>query len=144
MKIKNINEFERLDEGLLSSLVSGVKNLFTSKKSKLESIIKKIRESRNEEISNAISIEKEINSLNRDSSPEYNFSVTNLRRQSRSYASIKGQEINSLVKEARNIIEEDAKLESFFQSELAKVEVETREKLINNLRGLSDTAYLSQ
>jgi len=144
MRIKNLEEFERIDEGLLSSLFGGVKNFFTTNKSKVESILKKIREARNDEVSNTISVEKEIKGLARDNSPEYNFTLTNLRRQSRTYASLKGQEINSLAKEARVIINEDPKLEAFFASELAKIEVETKEKLLKNLGGISDSAYLKQ
>ena len=142
--IKRIEDFDRIDEGLLSSLLGGVKNFFTSKKGKVENILKKIRDARHEEVTNTISIEKEIQSLARDNSPEYRFALTNLRRQSRTYAALKGQEINSLAKEARSIMEEDPKLESFFASEMAKIEVETKEKLLKNLGGISDSGFLNQ
>ena len=49
MRIKRIDEFESINEGILSSLISGVGNLFSSKKSKLDKIIKKIKASREEE-----------------------------------------------------------------------------------------------
>jgi len=142
--IKKIEEFDRLDEGILSSLLGGVKNFFTSKKGKVENILKKIRDARHEEVSNTISIEKEIQGLPRDNSPEYRFTLTNLRRQNRTYSALKGQEINSLAKEARSIIEEDPKLEAFFASEMAKIEVETKEKLLKNLGGISDSGFLNQ
>ena len=142
--IQRLNDFDRIDEGFLSSLFGGVKDFFTSKKGKVESILKKIREARNEEVSNVISIEKEINGLNRDNSPEYRFTVTNLRRQSRTYSALKGQEINSLVKEARSIMEEDPKLEAFFAAEVAKIEVETKEKLLKNIGSTSDSGFLNQ
>ncbi len=142
--IKRIEDFDRIDEGLLSSLLGGVKNFFTSKKGKVENILKKIRDARHEEVTNTISIEKEIQSLARDNSPEYRFTLTNLRRQSRTYAALKGQEINSLAKEARGIMEEDPKLEAFFASEMAKIEVETKEKLLKNLGGISDSGFLNQ
>lgn len=142
--IKRIEDFDRIDEGILSSLLGGVKNFFTSKKGKIENILKKIRDARHEEVANTISIEKEIQSLARDNSPEYRFSLTNLRRQSRTYAALKGQEINSLAKEARSIMEEDPKLEAFFASEMAKIEVETKEKLLKNLGGISDSEFLNQ
>lgn len=142
--IKRIEDFDRIDEGLLSSLLGGVKNFFTSKKGKVENILKKIRDARHEEVANTISIEKEIQSLARDNSPEYRFTLTNLRRQSRTYAALKGQEINSLAKEARAIMEEDPKLEAFFASEMAKIEVETKEKLLKNLGGISDSGFLNQ
>ena len=142
--IKKLDDFYRIDEGLISSLLSGAKDFFTSKKGKVENILKKIREARNEEVSNAISIEKEIQSLDRDNSPEYKFALTNLRRQSRTYSALKGQEINSLAKEARDIIENDPKLEAFFSSGMANIEVETKEKLLKNIGSISDKAFLNQ
>jgi len=132
-RIKRLDEFQRIDEGLLSSLLGGVKNFFISKKGKVENILKKIKEARNEEVSNAISIEKEIQGLSKDNSPEYRFTSSNLRRQERTYSALKGQEINSLAKEARSIIDEDPKLEAFFASEMAKIEVETKEILIKSI-----------
>jgi len=142
--IKNLDEFDRIDEGILSSLLGGVKNFFTSKKGKVENILKKIRDARHEEVSNTLSIEKEIQGLAKDNTPEYRFALTNLRRQSRTYAALKGQEINSLAKEARNIMEDDPRLESFFAAEMAKIEVETKEKLLKNLGGMSDSGFLNQ
>ena len=41
-------------------------------------------------------------------------------------------------------MEEDPKLESFFASEMAKIEVETKEKLLKNLGGISDSGFLNQ
>ena len=142
--IKNLDEFDRIDEGILSSLLGGVKNFFTSKKGKVENILKKIRDARHEEVSNTISIEKEIQGLAKDNTPEYRFALTNLRRQSRTYAALKGQEINSLAKEARSIMGDDPRLEAFFASEMAKIEVETKEKLLKSLGGISDSGFLNQ
>ena len=142
--IKNLDEFDRIDEGILSSLLGGVKNFFTSKKGKVENILKKIRDARHEEVSNTISIEKEIQGLAKDNTPEYRFALTNLRRQSRTYAALKGQEINLLAKEARNIMEDDPRLEAFFASEMAKIEVETKEKLLKSLGGISNSVFLNQ
>lgn len=142
--IKRLEDFDRIDEGFLSSLLGGVKDFFTSKKGKVENILKKIRDARHEEVSNTISVEKEIQSLPKDNTPEYRFALTNLRRQSRTYSALKGQEINSLVKEARNIMEDDSKLEAFFSAELAKIEVETKEKLLKNIGSSSDQAFLNQ
>ena len=142
--IKNLDEFDMIDEGILSSLLGGVKNFFTSKKGKVENILKKIRDARHEEVSNTISIEKEIQGLAKDNTPEYRFALTNLRRQSRTYAALKGQEINSLAKEARNIMEDDPRLEAFFASEMAKIEVETKEKLLKSLGGISNSGFLNQ
>jgi hypothetical protein len=142
--IKSLEEFESINEGLLSSLLTGVKNFFTSKKGKVENILKKIRDARHEEVANTISVEKEIQGLSKENTPEYRFTLTNLRRQSRTYAALKGHEINSLAKEARVIMEEDPKLEAFFASEMAKIEVETKEKLLKNLGGISDAGFLNQ
>jgi len=142
--IKKLSEFDDINEGLLSSLFGGIKDFFTSKKGKVEAILKKIRDARHEEVANTISVEKEIQGLNRDNSPEYRFTLTNLRRQSRTYAALKGQEINSLAKEARIIMEDDPKLEAFFAAEMAKIEVETKEKLLKNLGGISDAGFLNQ
>jgi hypothetical protein len=142
--IKRLDDFEKINEGFLSSLFGGVKDFFTSEKGKIEGILKKIKEARNEEVSNAISVEKEIKSLNSDNSPEYRFSLTNLRRQARTYSALKAQEINALVKQARKISEEDPKLEAFFSAELAKIEVETKEKLIKNIGSSSDSDFMNQ
>jgi hypothetical protein len=142
--IKRLSEFDNINEGFFSSLFGGIKDFFTSKKGKVEAILKKIRDARHEEVANTISVEKEIQGLNRDNSPEYRFTLTNLRRQSRTYAALKGHEINSLAKEARNIMEEDPKLEAFFAAEMAKIEVETKEKLLKNLGGISDAGFLNQ
>ena len=142
--IKSLEEFDRIDEGILSSLLTGVKNFFTSKKGKVESILRKIRDARHEEVANTISIEKEIQGLDKENTPEYRFTLTNLRRQSRTYSALKGHEINSLAKEARVIMDEDPKLEAFFAAEMAKIEVETKEKLLKNIGGISDTGFLNQ
>lgn len=144
VKIKRIDEFESINEGILSSLLGGVKDFFTSKKGKVENILKKIRDARHEEVSNVISTEKEIQGLSKDNSPEYRFTLTNLRRQSRTYSALKGQEINALAKEARSIIDDDPKLEAFFSAEMAKIEVETKEKLIKNIGSTAESAYLNK
>jgi hypothetical protein len=143
-RIKKLDDFERIDESLFSSLFGGIKNLFTTKKSKVENVLKKIREARHEEVANTIDVEKQIQGLTRDNSPEYKFTLTNLRRQSRIYASLKGQEVNSLAKDARSIIDNDPKLEAFFAAEMAKIEVETKEKLLKNIGSMPDSVYLKQ
>lgn len=144
MRIKKIDEFDNLNEGFLSSLFGGIKDLFTSKKTKLEDILKKIKSVRSDEVSNAISIEKEIQALPKENTPEYRFAVTNLRRQARTYSSLKGNEINALFKEAKRIIEDDPRLEAFFSAEVANIEVETKEKLLKSVSGGSDSAYIKQ
>ncbi|NBW58020.1 hypothetical protein EBR43_09650, partial [bacterium] len=66
VNIKGLNEFENINEGFFSSLFGGIKDFFTSKKGKIEAILKKIREARHEEVTNTISIEKEIQEYESD------------------------------------------------------------------------------
>jgi hypothetical protein len=143
MKIKRIHEFE-LNEGFVSSLFSGIGNLFKSKKSKIESILKDIKKAREEDINNIISIEKEIWNLPKDNSPEYRFDVTNLNRQIRTYSSLKGQEIDSLVKQANKIIDNDPKLQAFFSASLAKIEAEVTERMIRGIKPYKEKTYLDK
>ncbi len=144
MILKRIDQFDNLNEGILSSLMRGIKNALSSKKGKLENVLKKIENSREEEVRNAIEIEKEIASVPRDNSVDNNFHITNLRKQSRTYSSLKGREINSLFKEANEIISDDPQLEAFFASEIAKIEMNTREKLIKSIGSFTDSHYLNQ
>jgi len=143
-RIKRLDEFESLNEGILSSIFGGISNLFTSRKTKVESLLKDIRKAREEDISNTINLEKEIWNLPKDNTPEYKFALTNLNRQQRTYSSLKGQEINSLMKEADKIIETDPKLQALFSSGLAQIEAETTEKLIKNIRPYKDRTYLDK
>ena len=108
MRIKRIQEFE-LNEGFVSSIFSGIGNLFKSKKSKLESLLNDIKKSREEDVNNIIKVEKEIWNLPKENAPEYRFEITNLNRQIRTYSSLKGQEIDSLIKKANEIIDQDPK-----------------------------------
>jgi hypothetical protein len=143
MKIKRIHEFE-LNEGFVSSLFSGIGNLFKSKKSKIESILKDIKKAREEDVNNIISIEKEIWNLPKENTPEYRFDVTNLNRQIRTYSSLKGQEIDSLVKQANKIIDNDPKLQAFFSAALAKIEAEVTERMIKGIRPYKEKTYLDK
>ena len=144
MLIKKIDEFDNLNEGFLSSLFGGVSNLFKSKKSKIESLLKDIKRAKEEDTNHTVSIEKEIWNLPKEDTPEYRFKITNLNRQSRTYSSIKGQELNSLIKQSDKIIEEDPKLRAFFSAGLAKIEAENTEKLIKNLKPYKEKTYLDQ
>jgi hypothetical protein len=143
-RIKRLEEFESLNEGILSSIFGGIGSLFTSRKTKVESLLKDIRKAREEDINNTISLEKEIWNLPKENTPEYKFTVTNLNRQQRTYSSLKGQEINSLMKEADKLIEGDPKLQAMFSSGLAQIEAETTEKLIKNIRPYKDQTYLDK
>jgi len=143
-RIKRLEEFESLNEGILSSIFGGIGNLFTSRKTKVESLLKNIRKAREEDINNTINLEKEIWNLPKENTPEYKFTVTNLNRQQRTYSSLKGQEINSLMKEADKLIEGDPKLQAMFSSGLAQIEAETTEKLIKNIKPYKDQTYLDK
>jgi hypothetical protein len=143
-RIKRLEEFESLNEGILSSIFGGIGSLFTSRKTKVESLLKNIRKAREEDINNTINLEKEIWNLPKDNTPEYKFTVSNLNRQQRTYSSLKGQEINSLMKEADRLIEGDPKLHAMFSSGLAQIEAESTEKLIKNIRPYKDQTYLDK
>jgi len=143
-RIKRLEEFESLNEGILSSIFGGIGNLFTSRKTKVESLLKDIRKAREEDINNTINLEKEIWNLPKDNTPEYKFALANLNRQQRTYSSLKGQEINSLMKEADKLIEADPKLQAMFSSGLAQIEAETTEKLIKSIKPYKDQTYLDK
>jgi len=143
-RIKRLEEFESLNEGILSSIFGGIGSLFTSRKTKVESLLKDIRKAREEDINNTINLEKEIWNLPKDNTPEYKFTLTNLNRQQRTYSSLKGQEINSLMKEADKLIEADPKLQAMFSSGLAQIEAETTEKLIKSIKPYKDQTYLDK
>lgn len=143
MRIKRIQEFE-LNEGFVSSIFSGIGNLFKSKKSKLESLLNDIQKSREEEVNNIIKVEKEIWNLPKENTPEYRFEITNLNRQIRTYSSLKGQEIDSLIKQANKIIDQDPKLQAFFSASLARIEAEITEKMIKGIKPYKEKTYLDK
>ena len=78
--IKDLNEFDNLNEGILSSLLRGAKNLLSSDKGKLEDILRKIKKAREEEVENSIKIEKQIASISKEDSVDSRFALTNLRK----------------------------------------------------------------
>jgi hypothetical protein len=141
MRLKRLNDFD-LNEGFISSLFGEVGNLFKSKKSKIESILKDIRKSRDEEVSHTIRVEKEISELPKDNSPEYRYEITNLNRQIRTYTTIKKEEINSYMKQAEKIIDKDPKLQALFSAGLARIEADTTEKMIRGLKPYKERSYL--
>jgi hypothetical protein len=143
MKIKRIHEFE-INEGFLSGLFGGISDILKPKINKIDSILGKIKKAREEDISNIISVEKEIWNLPKDDSPEYRFNLSNLNRQSRTFSSLKGQEIDSLSKQANKIIDNNPKLQAQFSSGLAKIEADTTEKLIKNIKPFKEETYLTQ
>lgn len=142
-KIIRLNEFNSLNEGIFSSFFKGFGGT-PGRRGKLETLLKGIKRAREEDVNSAISIEKEIWNMPKENSPEYRFAITNLNRQARTYASLKGQEINSLIKDANSLIDDNPKLQAFFSSELAKIEKETTEKLIKNIKPYKEKTYLDQ
>jgi len=143
MRIQRLHEFD-LNESFLSSLFGGIGNLFKSKKSKLESLLKDIKKAREEDVKHTIGVEKELWNLPKENTPEYRFQVTNLNRQSRTYTSMKKQELDSLVKEGNKIIDGDTKLQAFFSAGLARIEQEVTETLIKGLKPYKEKTYLDQ
>jgi hypothetical protein len=143
MKIKRIHEFE-INEGFLSGLFGGIVDVFKPNISKIDSILNKVKKAREEDISNIISVEKEIWNLPKEDNPEYRFDLNNLNRQSRIFSSLKGQEIDSLTKQANKIIDNNPKLQAKFSSGLAKIEADATEKLIKNIKPFKEETYLTQ
>jgi hypothetical protein len=143
MEIKRLKDFE-LNEGIISSIFGGIGDFFKSKKSKIESILKGIKKAKEEDVSHIINVEKEIWNLTKDNSPEYRFQITNLNRQVRTYSSLKRQEMDSLVKEANKIINNDPKLQAFFSAGLARIEADVTEKMIKGLKPYKEKTYLDQ
>lgn len=131
MRIKRIDEFESINEGILSSLISGVGNLFSSKKSKLDKIIKKIKASREEEYKELESIENQIKDLRNDGTPEYRLSLSNLNRKAKIFSGMKDQEVHYLKKEAYDLIGEDPKSSSYFSKGVSEVEADHMRSMIN-------------
>ena len=142
MIIKNIEQFEAINEGILKSIFSGIGDLFTSKKTKLEGILKDINKAKKEDLDHYLNIEKTIQDLPKDNSPEYRFEINNLDRQARVFSSIKNQEISALIKEATNTIKENPKLQAFFSARLAKMEASFTEEKIKNLKKYKDSSYM--
>ena len=132
MKLKRLESFS-VNEGILSSVFKGISDVFKTKKSKIDSLLKGIKKAKVEEIDNRIAIEKEIWNIPKENTPEYRFLVSNLERQNRVYANLKIQEIDSLLKDAESQIEKNPKLQAYFSSELAKIEADSTEKLLKGL-----------
>lgn len=133
MRIKRIYEFE-VNEGILSSIFSGIGGALSSKKSKLINILKEIKKAKDEEVSKEIEIEKSIANASSDNTEEGKFMLSNLTKQLKTHTSLKIQEINGLVKSANKIINDDPKLHVFFSSQLASIEAKGIEKLLDNLK----------
>jgi hypothetical protein len=144
MRITRIYEFE-VNEGILSSIFSGIGGALSSKKSKLVNLLKEIKKAKDEEIDTEIEIERSIANASKNDTEESRFILSGLHKQQKTHASLKTQEINGLVKSASKIINSDAKLHTFFSSQLALIEAKGIEKLLDQLKKYkseNDLAYL--
>lgn len=144
MKITRIYEFE-VNEGILSSIFSGIGGALSSKKSKLVNLLKEIKKAKDEEINTEIEIERSIANASKQDTEESRFILSTLNKQLKTHSSLKTQEINGLVKSANKIINNDAKLHTFFSSQLALIEAKGIEKLLDQLKKYkseTDLAYL--
>lgn len=136
--IKKIEDFNPVNEGFFKSLFSGVGDIFRTKKSKILSIIKEIESIKNEEAYEAIRIEKDIANTPKENTPEYRYTITNLKRQEKILKSMKAVEINKLTSEAEDIIKEDGKLYTLFSSEMARIKKESMEKYLKGVSSYLD------
>ena len=144
MRITRIYEFE-VNEGILSSIFSGIGGALSSKKSKLVNLLKEIKKAKDEEIDTEIEIERSIANASKNDTEESRFILSGLHKQQKTHTSLKTQEINGLVKSASKIINSDAKLHTFFSSQLALIEAKGIEKLLDQLKKYkseNDLAYL--
>jgi hypothetical protein len=144
MRITRIYEFE-VNEGILSSIFSGIGGALSSKKSKLVNLLKEIKKAKDEEIDTEIEIERSIANASKNDTEESRFILSGLHKQQKTHTSLKTQEINGLVKSASKIINSDAKLHTFFSSQLALIEAKGIEKLLDQLKKYkseTDLAYL--
>ena len=142
MIIKNINEFELVNEGIFS-FFKNIEKTFKSKKSQLETILEKIKEIKEEEFLNKIKIEKQIWGLLKERSEEVTFKIDNLNKQIESFSLLKEHEISLLLKEADGIIKDDLKLKLFFYSELDNIKVFINKKYIKNVEKYKDSLSLN-
>lgn len=133
MRITRIYEFE-VNEGILSSIFSGIGGALSSKKSKLVNILKDIKKAKDDEITKEIEIERSIANASAENTEESRFMLSNLHKQLKTHSSLKTQEINGLVKSANKIVNSDPKLHAFFSAQLASIEARAIEKLLDNLK----------
>jgi len=128
MKIYRFEEF--VSEGILSGLFSSI----MGKKSKLDSILNKIKESRMDFVKESGKIKKEIFDLYK-SGEESSFEVEMLKKSLSNYQLAKNREAENLKKEAYEIIGNKSDLLSHFQSKLAKIEIEAAEETLKKSKG---------
>lgn len=141
-KIYRINEFSNLDEGILSSISSGLLKILGGKKGKIEQLLKGIKNAKMEEVKEVVEIEKELAKYSRSDSTEGRFQIQNLNKQLRTITSLKEREIQAYMKDLDKISKDNPKLEALVFSELAKIQVEVTQEMIKKVSPYKDEGYL--
>jgi hypothetical protein len=137
-KIYRINEFSNLNEGILSSISSGLSKLIGGKRGKIEELLKSIKSAKMEEVKEVVEIEKELDKYSKSDSIENKFQIQNLNRQLRTIRSLKEREIESYNRQIEKITKDDPKLIAFVSSELAKIQVEATQEMIKKVSPYKD------
>ncbi len=124
MRIYRFEEF--VHEGFLSGLLKSAGSAFAGKKSKIDSILSKMMDSKMDLVKESDKIRKEIFDL--QSSGEEYFGIEMLKKSLKSYQISKNAEMQVLKKEATEIIGDKPDLLSYFQAGLANIEKESAEE----------------
>jgi hypothetical protein len=133
MRILRVNEFYGINEGILSSIGYGLSKLLSGKKGEIESLLKKVRQAKMDEVKETVEIEREISKYSKSDSMESRFNVQNLNKQLRTISSLKEREAQSYIKELNKISKNNPKLEAMVASELSKIQVEATRELIKRI-----------
>jgi hypothetical protein len=133
MRILRVNEFYGINEGILSSIGYGLSKLLGGKKGEIESLLKKVRQAKMDEVKETVEIEREISKYSKSDSMESRFNVQNLNKQLRTISSLKEREAQSYIKELNKISKNNPKLEAMVASELSKIQVEATRELIKRI-----------
>lgn len=141
-KIYRIEEFWQLNEGIVSSISSALSRVLSGKKSKIENIIKDIKNAKIEGIKEVERIEKQLSALTGLDNSEERFITQNLKNELRIISSLKEREVQALSKNLDKISKDNPNLEAFISSELAKIEVEVRKEMLKRLSPYKDEGYL--
>lgn len=144
MIIKNIEEFGKINESVLSFIIDEINSIFTTKKKKLYNIIKEIEKIEEEKIDNKIKIEMNIYELLKVDSPENRFIIANLIRELNIFYSIKNQEIKSLIKEANKLTEKNYKLKMIFIYELSRINYNVTNKYFNKIKKYKKNTFINK
>lgn len=128
IRIKRYSDF--VSEGLLKNLLGTVKSSFSSKKSKLDSILNKIRESKMDLLKESDAIKKEIAEKFHKNRKDDIIEIEAINKTLNTLGMAKNQEIENLKKEAIEIIDENPEPLEYFQHQLSKIDLEVMEETI--------------